>query len=206
MATLLKDDGGIPIPQYANAQGDFESSHGADGALYVHDGQLATILDSVSNIMNEVDRHGVDLSAIKSDIADIKAVLGTLPSNNASTVYDLLDAIRTGVGANGVYLDNISDAIGTVGTSDPTALSLLADMLTALGTLVAALASGGTFSNMASDVNTIATQSTSIATDTGSMSTAVSNINTNSNSITSDVADIKVSAANIDTNTTPSNP
>lgn len=193
MATLLKDDAGIPIPQYQNALGEFEPSKGAEGAFNVNDAQLATLIDRVETIQNRV-------ATIVTDVADIKAVLGTLPNSSASTVYDLLDAIRTGVGANGVYLDNISDALGTVGSGDPTALSILADMLTALGTLVAALASGGTFNNIASDVSTIATQATSIATDTG-------NISTNSTSVTSDVADIKVSAANIDTNTTPpSNP
>ena len=92
MATLLKDDGGIPVPQYANAQGDFEPSHGADGALYVHDGQLATLLDRVSNIMNEVDRHGVDLGAIKSDIADIKTAVISLAST-MTTIVSLLEAL-----------------------------------------------------------------------------------------------------------------
>lgn len=192
MATLLKDDAGIPIPQYQNSLGEFEPSKGAEGAFNVNDAQIATLISKVETIQN--------------DVTAIKTVLGTLPNGNTSTVYDLLDAIRTGVGANGVYLDNISDAIGTVGSGDPTALSILADMLTALGTLVAALASGGTFSNIASDVNTIATQATAIATDTGNIVADTGNIVTTDGSIASDVADIKVSAANIDANTTPSNP
>lgn len=192
MATLLKDDAGIPIPQYQNSLGEFEPSKGAEGAFNVNDAQIATLISRVETIQN--------------DVTAIKTVLGTLPNGNASTVYDLLDAIRTSVSANGVYLDNISDAIGTVGTGDSTALSILADMLTALGTLVAALASGGTFSNIASDVNTIATQATAIATDTGNIVADTGNIVTTDGSIASDVADIKVSAANIDANTTPSNP
>ena len=193
MATLLKDDAGIPIPQYQNALGEFEPSKGAEGAFNVTDAQLVSVLSSVQIIQNRV-------ATLETKLDALKAVVGSLPNDNAPTIYDLLDSIRTGVGANGVYLDNISDALGTVGSGDPTALSILADMLTALGTLVAALASGGTFSNIASDVSTVATQATAIATDTG-------NISTNSTSIASDVADIKVSAANIDTNTTPpSNP
>lgn len=199
MATLLKDDAGIPIPQYQNSLGEFEPSKGAEGAFNVNDAQLATLIDRVETIQNSVATIGTDVTAIK-------AVLGTLPNDNASTVYDLLDSIRNGVSANGVYLDNISDAIGTVGTGDPTALSILADMLTALGTLVAALASGGTFSNIASDVNTITTQATAIATNTGNIAANTGNIVTTDGSIASDVADIKVSAANIDANTTPSNP
>lgn len=191
MATLLKDDAGIPIPQYQNALGEFEPSKGAEGAFNVNDAQIATLISRVETIQN--------------DVTAIKTVLGTLPNGNASTVYDLLDAIHTSVSANGVYLDNISDAIGTVGTGDSTALSILADMLTALGTLVAALASGGTFSNIASDVNTITTQATAIATDTGNIAANTGNIVTTDGSIASDVADIKVSAANIDANTTPSN-
>ena len=91
MATLLKDDGGIPIPQYANAQGDFESSRGADGALYVHDSQLVTILDRIETIQNRVAIQNQAIAGMEQSIADIATALYAI-SQGVTTIVSLLEA------------------------------------------------------------------------------------------------------------------
>ena len=91
MATLLKDDGGIPVPQYANAQGDFEPSHGADGALYVHDSQLVTIYDRIETIQNIVAIQNLHIANMEQSIADIATALSAI-SQGVTTIVSLLEA------------------------------------------------------------------------------------------------------------------
>lgn len=93
MATLLKDDGGIPVPQYANAQGDFEPSHGADGALYVKDAQLATILDRIETIQNRVATQNQDVSDIKAAVASIASALTIIISLLEAPLQDITRAV-----------------------------------------------------------------------------------------------------------------
>lgn len=50
MATLLKDDAGIPIPQYMNDLEAFESLHGESGMLLVKDEQLANVISLLQSI------------------------------------------------------------------------------------------------------------------------------------------------------------
>jgi hypothetical protein len=50
MATLLKDDAGIPIPQYMNTLEAFESLHGESGMLLVKDEQLANVISLLQSI------------------------------------------------------------------------------------------------------------------------------------------------------------
>ena len=50
MATLLKDDAGIPIPQYMNALEAFEGLHGESGMLLVKDDQLANVISLLQSI------------------------------------------------------------------------------------------------------------------------------------------------------------
>lgn len=95
MATLLKDDGGIPVPQYANAQGDFEPSHGADGALYVKDAQLATILDRIETIQNRVATQNQDVSDIKAAVVSIASALTTIISLLEAPLQDITRDVAT---------------------------------------------------------------------------------------------------------------
>lgn len=91
MSMLLKDDGGIPIPQYANAQGDFESSHGADGAIYVHDNQLVTVLDRIETIQNRVAVQNQDIADIKQAVADMANAISAI-NQSIATIVSLLEA------------------------------------------------------------------------------------------------------------------
>lgn len=95
MATLLKDDGGIPIPQYANAQGDFESSHGADGALYVHDGQLVNILDRIETIQNRVATQNQDIADIKTAVVSIASAMAAIVSLLEAPLQDITRDVAT---------------------------------------------------------------------------------------------------------------
>lgn len=106
MATLLKDDAGIPIPQYQNTLGEFEPSKGADGAFKVNDAQIATLIDRVETIQNRVATIVTDVAAIKTDVAAIKDVLGTRPNSNASTAYDLFDSMNAHLSALVTALSN----------------------------------------------------------------------------------------------------
>lgn len=54
MATLLKDDAGIPIPQYTNALEAFESLHGENGMLLVKDDQLASVISLLGTISEKL--------------------------------------------------------------------------------------------------------------------------------------------------------
>lgn len=55
MATLLKDDAGIPIPQYVNALEAFEGLHGEEGMLLVKDSQLTTVISLLQTISEKLD-------------------------------------------------------------------------------------------------------------------------------------------------------
>lgn len=54
MATLLKDDAGIPIPQYMNNLEAFESLHGESGMLLVKDDQLANVISLLQSISSKL--------------------------------------------------------------------------------------------------------------------------------------------------------
>lgn len=89
MATLLKDDAGIPIPQYQNALGEFEPSKGAEGAFNVNDAQLATLIDRVETIQNRVATLGQDISDLKTAVASIASAMTTIVSLLEAPLQDI---------------------------------------------------------------------------------------------------------------------
>lgn len=91
MATLLKDDAGVPIPQYMNESGTgFESMQGAGGAI---NAQVAGLLDSLASIVAAVDKTTAAVIELKGSLekldslvasnAEIKTALDSLVADNA---------------------------------------------------------------------------------------------------------------------------
>lgn len=82
MATLLTDDRGIPIPQYADEDGNFHGLMGAEGRMYVTGPELASML--------------ADTSVIKADVANIKTTLATMNTDLTAVKSDV-NTLRTDV-------------------------------------------------------------------------------------------------------------
>lgn len=95
MATLLKDDAGIPIPQYQNSLGEFEPSKGAEGAFNVNDVQLATLIDRVETIQNRVATLAADVVSIKMDVASIESAMATIVRLLEAPLQDITRDVAT---------------------------------------------------------------------------------------------------------------
>lgn len=95
MATLLKDDAGIPIPQYQNSLGEFEPSKGAEGAFNVNDAQLVTLIDRVETIQNRVATLGQDISDLKTAVASIASAMTTIVRLLEAPLQDITRDVAT---------------------------------------------------------------------------------------------------------------
>lgn len=75
MATLLKDDAGIPIPQYTNPQGNgFEPMQGAGGAI---NARVDGLLEAIARLKEAVD-------TLVADNAELKTLLTTIADNTSN--------------------------------------------------------------------------------------------------------------------------
>lgn len=86
MPTLLKDDAGIPIPQYSNnIDSGFEPMRGENGAIYAYVAQLNDVLTAITDfskatgnatilqqILAALQQISASLSSIELDVAAIR--------------------------------------------------------------------------------------------------------------------------------------
>lgn len=86
MATLLKDDNGIPIPQYANALGAYEPMKGADGSINANVPQLVDMASNLTSTMNYTNQ-------LRQAVNAINAKLATAEDEGEGSVVALLAAI-----------------------------------------------------------------------------------------------------------------
>lgn len=103
MATLLTDDRGIPIPQYADEDGNFHGLMGAEGRMYVTGPELVSMLADtsvikadVANLKSTLATMNTDLAAVKSDVNTLRADVATINST-LTTLLGVLNNIATDV-------------------------------------------------------------------------------------------------------------
>lgn len=88
MATLLKDDTGVPIPQYMTESGTgFEGMTGTNGAINV---KSPSLLASIEALKATVDSLNTTVDNLLPLVESIKTVAETIVTNTA-----LLEAIKT---------------------------------------------------------------------------------------------------------------
>lgn len=130
MATLLKDDAGIPIPQYSDENDAFQKLRGTDGKMWVTAPELVAMLTDttvikadVANIAMNVATLQTDLSTVKSDLSitknDINSCYLTLSaiSNTLDAIRDVLINISTDVNSSAQLQSNINTACALMNTA-----------------------------------------------------------------------------------------
>lgn len=87
MATLLKDDAGVPIPQYMNSAGNgFEGMTGKDGAI---NAQIDGLIDALAAIKTATDATTSTVNELKEAVSAIKTLCETLTADNVDIKVSL---------------------------------------------------------------------------------------------------------------------
>lgn len=91
MPTLLKDDTGVPIPQYMNENGTgFESMQGKDGAINATVAGLLEAIDALKTVVDTISTIAADtktaVEAIQATTVSIKEACETIATNTTPEV------------------------------------------------------------------------------------------------------------------------
>lgn len=85
MATLLKDDAGIPIPQYSNnLDSSFEPMRGENGAIYAYVAQLNDVIAAITNLSKATGNTTI-LQQMLTALQQTTSVLNTIRTSLATT-------------------------------------------------------------------------------------------------------------------------
>lgn len=169
MATLLKDDAGIPIPQYVNGLGNFEEMHGMNGAIMAYVAQLDTVLASVQTIQNRVDTSNTQLGKIVTALTSIDETLKEIKAS------------MTGSSGSDALLQEIKSLVSAIQSSSGTTASTnvsLVETVNAINTAV---------QGTADKVSSITTNTYNIASGNETTNTAISRIQVDVSAIKSEV-------------------